>query len=162
MENNRITWINQSNTLMNPTELAYQFTNMCSYIQPHKNTWNWPLITKFKYWAINTSTWDINFYPKKARWWSFSSKMSTDYNLINSGFNICPLHQPNLHWRWSDDTTFLIRKNLQVGHPLCVMIKRITHTGRWFDVHVKLSQLYLNKTIIIFLQLINDSLHKIQ
>ena len=48
------------------------------------------------------------------------------------------------------------KEELQVGHPLCVMTTRITHTGRWFSLHVNWSQLYLNKTIFISQQLINN------
>ena len=88
-ENNQITWINQSNTLINPTELAYQFKNMCSYVQPHKNTWNWPLITRFKYWAINTSTCNVHS-TLKGQWWPLSNKMLTDYSLTKFKFPCLP------------------------------------------------------------------------
>ena len=122
---------------------------MCSYIQPHKNTWNWPLITKFEYWTINTITWDV-ISTLKGWWWSLSNKMLTDLQFdkfMSPCLPSSPAKSSLKRVRWHH---LPYKEESQVGHPLCVMTTRITHTSRWFSLHVNWSQLYLNKTIIIF------------
>ena len=119
---------------------------MCSYVQPHKiheidlNNQIQILSNKYNYLRCY-------FYPKRLVVFTFKQ----DVTRLQFGklklpwLPSSPTKSSLKRVRWHQ---FPYKEELQVGHPLCVMITRITHTGRWVGLHVNWSDYIWKKQLL--------------